>query len=314
MPDYIAGIPAIVIHGGAGAINKSRMTPERRLTYHSELQAALYAAWEVLMQGGTAQRAVVRAVTFLEDSPWFNAGRGSVFTAEGTHEMDAALMSGKDRNAGAIAGVRGVKNPVLLAEQVMLNSKHILLSGSGAEDFARKMGIDFEPPAYFDTEQRRKQWERVKGSQEIRLDHSEDKKYGTVGAVAVDKSGNLAAATSTGGMTNKRYGRIGDSPILGAGTFADNRTCAVSCTGEGEAFMRGIIAYDLSCLMRYQGLSLQEAADQAIFRTLKELNAVGGLIAVDRHGNIAMPFNSGGMYRAWRTANTELQLGIFEDE
>ena len=289
---------AIAIHGGAGTILASLMTLEKEQQYRAALQEALLAGHAHLAQGGTALEAVELSVRSLEDYPLFNAGRGSVFTHEGTHEMDASIMDGITLNAGAVTGIMGVKNPVTLARLVMQYSGHVMLAAEGAEAFGREMDVDFREPDYFFTDDRHRQWLEIKDTDAYQLDHSKEKKFGTVGAVALDMKGNLAAATSTGGMTNKRYGRIGDSPVIGAGTYADNEACAVSCTGHGEYFLRTVVAYDVVCLMKYKGLSLQEAAHEVVQQKLVKIGGEGGLIAVDKAGSITMPFNSAGMYRA----------------
>jgi beta-aspartyl-peptidase (threonine type) len=280
------------------------MTPEKETAYKHALESALEKGYSVLAEGGTATDAVARAVVELENSPLFNAGKGSVFTAEGTHEMDAAIMEGNTLNAGAVSLITGIKNPIVLARDVMEKSEHVFLAGEGAMKFARSLDYSLEDESYFYDQLRYEQWQEVKGTATFQLDHSakKDSKFGTVGAVACDCHGNLAAATSTGGMTNKRFGRIGDSPILGAGNYANNKTCAVSCTGSGEFFIRGVVAYDVSCLMEYKGLSLEDAAKEVIGRRLLEIGGDGGLIAVDAHGNIAMPFNTEGMYRGSKTS------------
>ena len=300
---------AIAIHGGAGTLLKENMTPKMEQSYMAALESALKAGRTVLKNEGNALTAVEEAVKQLEDSPLFNAGKGSVFTSEGTHEMDASIMDGKTLNAGAVSMVRGIRNPVSLAKLIMEKSGHVFLAGQGAEAFARQMKCSFEPEKYFYDELRFQQWQNVKGTDNVKLDHSvlDEKKFGTVGAVALDRAGNIAAATSTGGMTNKKFGRVGDSPMIGAGNYANNLTCAVSCTGSGEFFIRAVVAYDVSCLMEYKGLSLQEAADHVINHRLKKIGGDGGLIAIDTKGNIAMPFNTDGMYRAsWNINNEEL--------
>src|SRR6188768_1242160 len=259
----------MVIHGGAGTISKNEMTPEIEHAYEEGLRNALNAGYAVLEQDGSAVNAVKAAIVVLEDNILFNAGRGSVFTKKGVQEMDAAIMNGATLEAGAVAGVRNVRNPIMLATEVMLHSNHVFLSGKGANDFAIKQGVKLEPDEYFFSQFRYDQWKMIRDSDNYSLDHThqeleelmKDKKFGTVGAVACDQDGNLAAATSTGGMTNKKYGRIGDSPIIGAGTYANNATCAISGTGHGEMFIRSVAAYDVSCLMEYQHLSLQEAMD-----------------------------------------------------
>ncbi|NNM24203.1 MAG: isoaspartyl peptidase/L-asparaginase, partial [Flavobacteriaceae bacterium] len=266
-----------------------------------------------LEAGGAALDAVETSVRLLEDSPLFNAGKGSVFTAEGTHEMDAAIMDGSNLEAGAVTMVTGIKNPVCLARDVMEKSNHVFLAGKGAMQFARSLDYEFLSPDYFYDEVRYKQWQGIKGSDDFQLDHSvkKDGKFGTVGAVACDSEGNVAAATSTGGMTNKKWGRVGDSPMIGSGNYANNKTCAVSCTGSGEYFIRGVVAYDVSCLMEFKGLSLEEAASEVIHTRIKEINGDGGLIAVDAEGNIAMPFNTEGMYRACKTSTGIKEIGIY---
>ena len=303
--------PALAIHGGAGTIRREEMDADREAAYRDGLQLALRRGWEVLQRGGAALDAVEQAVCALEDNPLFNAGRGAVFTHDGRHEMDAAIMSGEDLRAGAVAAVGSIKNPVALARRVMEETEHVLLCASGAEDFARESGCEFAPPEYFFTEFRHEQLLQARREHVVRLDHSPGKKFGTVGAVACDARGYLAAATSTGGMTNKRFGRIGDTPLIGAGTYADNRTCAVSCTGHGEFFMRTLAAYDVACLMKYKNLTLDAACAQVVNTTLREMGGEGGLIAVDRAGNIALPFNSEGMYRAWVTTGSEAQIAIY---
>ncbi len=309
------GRTTLVIHGGAGTLLKSDMSAEKEHAYLAALKDALEAGNLILTKGGSALDAVEVAVKTMEDSPLFNAGKGSVFTADGTHEMDSSIMSGKDRMAGAVCGVSSVKNPVLLARLVMEKTEHVMLAGAGAEQFGRDMKVDFEDAAYFDEEWRRKQWLSVKGTDQTALDHNinPDRKFGTVGAVAIDKEGNLAAATSTGGMTNKKYGRVGDSPIIGAGTYANNSTCAVSCTGSGEFFIRGVVAYEVSALMEFKGLSLQQACDEVIHKRVLELGGDGGLIAVDAQGNPAMVFNTEGMYRGFVKESEAMQLAIYKN-
>lgn len=296
-------LPAIAIHGGAGTIPRSDMTPEVEKNYRKALQKALDVGFEVLKKQGPSMEAVAQAVCCLEDCSLFNAGKGSVFTAKGTHEMDASIMEGSTLKAGAVAGIQGIKNPVRVARRVLEDTKYVLLAGEEAMEFARHHEFEFMPDSYFFSQERYDQWMEIKGSDQIMLDHSSGNKpnLGTVGAVAVDAKGNLAAATSTGGMTNKAWGRVGDSPIIGAGTYANNRTCAVSCTGYGEYFMRSVTAYDVSCLMEYKKMSLEQAVDKAIIR-VKKLGGEGGLIAVDALGNIALTFNSEGMYRGMKNS------------
>lgn len=309
----------IAIHGGAGTILREDMTPELEKAYHEGLEAAIDTGYAILDSGGTAVDAVKAAVVLLEDNILFNAGKGSVFTKRGEHEMDAAIMDGKTLSAGAIAGVKNIRNPVLLAAEVMDNSSHVFLSGEGAREFAITRQMKLEPDDYFFSKFRYDQWKRMRDSEDYSLDHSsdkverlmKDKKFGTVGAVACDKYATVAAATSTGGMTNKRYGRIGDTPVTGAGNYANNRTCAVSCTGHGEPFIKAVAAYDVSCLMEYKGLSLQEAAEEVILKKLPKLDGEGGLIAVDAYGTPAMIFNSAGMYRAYRSSDGSRETAIY---
>ena len=295
---------ALALHGGAGTITRALMDEAKEAHYKKDLQAALDAGYAVLLQGGAALDAVELTVKVLEDSPLFNAGKGAVFTNSGTHEMDASIMDGKTLQAGAVASVNGIKNPISLARAVMEKSGHVMLAGVGAENFAKEQGFAFLPADYFYDEFRYKQWQEAKATGAMQLDHTplNEKKFGTVGAVACDVHGNVAAATSTGGMTNKKYGRVGDSPIIGAGNYANNSTCAVSCTGSGEYFIRGVVAYDVSCLMEYKGLSLQEACEIVVHDRLLKIGGDGGLVAADAKGNVALPFNTEGMYRAARTS------------
>lgn len=309
---------ALAIHGGAGTILKSTMTPEKELAYKTGLQDAIEAGESILKSGGSAFDAVESAIIQLENNPLFNAGKGAVFTNTGTHEMDASIMNGKDLMAGAIAGVQGVKNPISLARAVMEKSEHVLLTGNGAMDFAKKVNAPFENEEYFFVQLRYDQLQQAKQSNSMILDHTEDKiehgekKFGTVGCVALDLQGNLAAGTSTGGMTNKKFGRVGDSSIIGAGTYANNNTCAISCTGHGELFIRSVVAYDISCLMEYKNLSLKEACDIVVMDKLVKIGGEGGLIALDAKGNIVLPFNSEGMYRASKKQNEEIFIGIYK--
>ncbi|MBC7554309.1 MAG: isoaspartyl peptidase/L-asparaginase, partial [Taibaiella sp.] len=261
--------------------------------------------------GGSALDAVEAAVTRLEDFPLFNAGRGAVFSNAGRHEMDAAIMNGKNLEAGAVCGIEGVRNPVAVARAVMEHSGHVMLAGQGAADFARSRNMAFETDEYFYTEQRYQQWRQAVKDDVVQLDHT-DKKFGTVGAVAQDREGNLAASTSTGGLTNKRFGRVGDSPVIGAGTYANNRTCAISCTGVGELFLRSVVAYDISCLMDYKGMSLKDACHLVVQEKLVAIGGEGGLIAIDSLGNIEMPFNSEGMYRACRDSDGRNDVLIYK--
>lgn len=307
VPDKIT----LVIHGGAGTITKQNMTPEKEKAYKEKMNEALKTGYAVLKKGGTSLDAVETAVRILEDSPLFNAGKGAVFTNEGKNELDASIMDGKTLKAGAVAGVTVIKNPITVARMVMEKSEHVLMAGKGAEQFANEKGAELVDPSYFRTETRFQQLQKIREEEKMQLDHSgeqgsipddiftEGKKFGTVGAVALDQYGNLAAATSTGGMTNKRYGRVGDSPIIGAGTYANNNTCAVSATGHGEYFIRSVVAYDVSALMEYKGASVKKAAEEVVMHKLVQRGGEGGIIALDSKGNIAMPFNSEGMFRGY---------------
>ena len=303
---------SLAIHGGAGTIQRNTMTAELQQQYENGLRSALQAGYAVLTSGGSSVTAVAAAVTYMEDFPLFNAGKGAVFNHIGGHEMDAAIMNGKDLSAGAVCGVSHVRNPVLLAKAIMEQSECVVLCGAGAEEFARQQKLKFEDDAYFYTEQRYAQLQDALKEDKMQLDHTQ-KKFGTVGAVALDKDGNLAAATSTGGMTNKKYGRMGDSPVIGAGTYANNSTCAISCTGHGELFIRSVVAYDISCLIAYKGLSLQEACDIVVYKKLVAIGGEGGLIAVDKYGNMEMPFNSEGMYRACISSNGRQEVKIYKN-
>ena len=306
---------SLAIHGGAGTLLRGQMTPTKEQEYTAALQQALDAGHAVLSKAGSALDAVEAAVLVLEDCPLFNAGRGSVFTAAGTHQMDASIMEGRTRNAGAVSLITGIRNPISLARDVMEKSQHVFLAGEGAMYFAKMLGYTLEEPSYFHNDLRHKQWLDLRDSEAFQLDHSDkkDSKFGTVGAVACDVHGNLAAATSTGGMTNKKWGRVGDSPMIGAGTYANNATCAISCTGSGEFFIRGVVAYDVSCLMEYRGLSLAEATNEVINHRVLKLGGDGGLIAVDAQGNVAMPFNTEGMYRGFVTSAGNTRIAIYKD-
>ena len=311
---------SIAIHGGAGTILKEDMTAELEEAYRAGLQQALDAGFAVLELGGTAVSAVKAAVIHLEDNDLFNAGKGSVFTKKGLNELDAAIMNGQNLKAGAVAGVRNIRNPVELAEEVMLHSGHVFLCGKGANDFAIKRGIKLEPDEYFYSQYRYDQWREIRDSDLYQLDHKndklvglmKDKNFGTVGAVACDNEGNIAAATSTGGMTNKQYGRIGDSPLIGAGTYANNKTCAISCTGHGEIFIRAVAAYDVSCLMEYKSMSLKEACEEVVMKKLLAMNGDGGLIGVDAKGNAALIFNCDGMYRGLKSSDGTNEVAIYK--
>lgn len=306
----------IAVHGGAGTILRSQITPVKEAEYKHGLTDALKAGNSILENGGSGLDAVEAAVKVLEDFPLFNAGSGSVFSYEGKQEMDASIMQGKDLHAGAVCCVQNIKNPVSLARAVMEKTEHVMLCGEGAVDFAKTVGIEMAPDAYFFTQQRYEQWQEARNKITSHLDHSvktDEKKFGTVGAVALDKNGNLAAATSTGGMTNKQFGRVGDTPLIGTGTYANNKTCAVSCTGHGEFFMRAVVAYDVSCLMEYKGLTLRQACDFVVMEKLKAMGGEGGLIAADINGNIEMPFNSDGMYRGMKKAGGDFIIKIYGD-
>jgi beta-aspartyl-peptidase (threonine type) len=305
---------SIAIQGGAGTLVKGMMTKELESNYKSALKIALDAGYKLLSEGRSSLDAVEEAVRLLEDSPLFNAGKGSVFTAKGTHEMDASIMDGKTLKAGAVSLVTGIKNPVRLARDVMEKSEHVFLAGEGAMRFAKELNYTIEDPIYFYDEFRYQQWVQIKDTDTFQLDHSikKDSKFGTVGAVACDQEGNIAAATSTGGMTNKKWGRVGDSPMIGAGTYANNKTCAASCTGSGEFFIRGVVAYDVSCLMEHKGMTLEQASNEVINKRILEINGDGGLIAVDAKGNITMPFNTEGMYRACKTSTGQEEILIYK--
>ncbi|MFT5337488.1 MAG: beta-aspartyl-peptidase (threonine type) [Sphingobacteriales bacterium] len=304
---------SIAIHGGAGTILKSQMTEEKELAYRTGLEEAINAGYAILENGGSSLDAVQAAVVELENNPMYNAGKGSVFTHDGTHEMDAAIMEGAELKAGAVVGVTGIKNPVELARMIMDNSDHVMLCGTGAAEFAKTQNMAFENPEYFHTEHRYAQLQQALREGKVILDHTTEKKFGTVGAVAIDSNGNLAAATSTGGMTNKQFGRAGDSPIIGSGTYANNNNCAISCTGHGEYFIRAVVAFDVAALMEYGKFSLTEACDIVVKQKLVKMNGEGGLIAIDKHGNIELSFNSEGMYRAYRKKGEELVTGIYKD-
>ena len=309
---------SIIIHGGAGSIRRDNMSEEKETEYRQKLEEAIRVGYSILENGGTSLDAVQNTINILEDSPLFNAGKGAVFTHEGVNEHDASIMEGKTLNAGASAGTKTVKNPINLARAVMDNSPHVMLSREGAEIFAAEQGLEIVEPSYFSTEKKLKSLKRVKASENNKVasfydSNLQDSKFGTVGCAALDKHGNLAAGTSTGGMTNKRWGRIGDSPIIGAGTYANNNTCAVSSTGWGEFFIRGMVAHDISALMEYKGLTLKEAANLVIQKKLPELGGDGGIVAIDKNGNMVMEFNTQGMFRATMNDKGELYIGMFKD-
>ena len=336
---------AIAIHGGAGTILKKNIPAALEKQYLAKLSESLKAGYNVLENKGTAVDAITAAIKVMEDSPLFNAGKGSVFTADGKIEMDAAIMDGETLKAGAVAGVMRIKNPIIAALSVMQRSQHVLLMGKGAEKFAKASGCDIEKESYFFDQKRWEQFQKIKQSEKVELDHGSgnkppakltldpspsekekgrgqiekqfrrrlnDKKFGTVGAVALDKFGNIAAGTSTGGMTNKKYGRVGDSPIIGAGTYANNKTCAVSCTGHGEYFIRSVVAYDISAFMEYKGKTLKQAANEVVMKKLKAIGGEGGLIAIDAKGNIVLPFNTAGMYRGFMKGHGEIKIDIYK--
>ena len=315
----------LVIHGGAGTILKQDMTDEKELAYKTALEAALDSGYALLEKGGSAVEAVLAATMSLENNILFNAGKGSVFAKDGSQEMDASIMDGKNLMAGAVSAVRNIRNPVELAYTIMTQSQHVMMTGQGAYDFAKLHGIKTEPDEYFYSEFRHNQWKQMQDSEETALDHNvllkdstsvnttgDNKKFGTVGAAALDIHGNIAAATSTGGMTNKQFGRVGDSPIIGAGTYANNKTCAISCTGHGEPFIRAVTAYDVSCLMEYKGLSLEEAMNIVVHDKLMKIDGEGGMIGVDAKGNTAMIFNSDGMYRGVRSSAGQNETAIYK--
>ena len=314
----------LVIHGGAGTILKKNMTDSLEQAYRDKLQEATKAGHKILSNGGTSMEAVTAAINIMENSPLFNAGKGAVFTHNGTNELDASVMDGKTLNAGAVSGVTTVKNPINLAVAVMDKSEHVMLSAEGAEQFAEEQGLEIVDPKYFYTERRYKSLQKIIEKEKTELDHDtkvsfidpfiKDSKYGTVGCAALDKYGNLAAGTSTGGMTNKRYNRIGDAPIIGAGTYANNASCAVSSTGWGEYFIRGMVAHDIAAIMEYKEVSLKEAAHTVIQEKLTKLGGTGGIVSIDRQGNVAMEFNTPGMYRAHMNAAGDIDIKIYKNE
>ncbi|NGX82836.1 isoaspartyl peptidase/L-asparaginase [Aequorivita sp. KMM 9714] len=311
----------IVIHGGAGTILKENMSDSLEAAYKEKLKEAISIGHEILKNGGTSLEAVTKTINVLEDSPLFNAGKGSVFTHDATNELDASIMDGVTLNAGAVAGVKHIKNPIDLAKDVMQKSEHVMLYGAGAEEFAQSLGYKMMDTTYFYTKSRYESLQRVmekektKNTGKISFEDSyiKNSKFGTVGCAALDKHGNLASGTSTGGMTNKRWNRIGDAPIIGAGTYANNATCAVSSTGWGEFFIRSVVAYDISALMEYKGLSLQDAAKEVIHKKVSALGGDGGIVAIDKDGNVAMEFNTAGMYRASMNSEGELVIGIYKE-
>jgi beta-aspartyl-peptidase (threonine type) len=306
---------AIAIHGGAGTMRRADLDEEKEQAIRETLRRALQAGHARLTDGDSAADAVEAAIVILEDSPLFNAGYGAVFNSEGGHELDAAIMDGSSRNAGAVAGVRHIRNPILLARRVMTASPHVMLSGAGAEEFAVAEGFELVEESYFSTDFRRQQLERAQEKQtSLNELPPPEFRFGTVGAVALDQDGNIAAGTSTGGMTNKRFGRVGDVPVIGAGTYADNETCAVSATGHGEYFIRSVVAHDIAALMRYTDSSLQVAVDEVVHKKLVEFGGRGGVISIDRDGDIAMEHNTPGMYRGSIDTTGNLKIAIFKDD
>ncbi len=314
----------LVVHGGAGTILKKNMTPAKETAYRAGLEQALKAGYAVLKEGRSSVDAVEAAIRLLEDNPLFNAGKGAVFTHDGHNELDAAIMNGKNLAAGAVAGVRVIRNPITAARAVMEKSEHVLLVGPGAEQFAREAGVEIVDTGYFRTQQRWDEWQQALRDDSAKIKagkvylpngklgvYNIDQKFGTVGCVALDKAGNLAAGTSTGGMTDKKYGRVGDSPLIGAGTYANNATAAISCTGWGEFYIRSVVAHDLSALMEYKGLSIQAAGDTVIAK-VGRLGGDGGLIALDKSGHMTMPFNTEGMYRGSVTEDGKIEVLIYK--
>ena len=315
---------AIIIHGGAGTILKKNLSDELEAEYKAKLEEAVKTGYTILKNGGTSQEAVLRTIQIMEESPLFNAGKGAVFTHEATNELDASFMDGKTLNAGAVAGVKNVKSPIELAIKIMTDSDHVMLSGDGASEFAKEKGLEIVDPSYFYTEKRFQSLQKIKDKEKTELDHSDkkaafydadikDSKFGTVGCVALDKNGNIAAGTSTGGMTNKRWGRIGDAPIIGSGTYANNITCGVSSTGWGEYFIRSQVAYDISAQMEYQQKTLKDATKDVIQNKLTKLGGTGGVIALDKNGNMSFEFNTAGMYRASMNDKGELIVKIYQE-
>lgn len=306
----------IVIHGGAGTILKKNLDDKTEKAIHRDLEQALQAGYEVLQSKGTATDAIIAAITLLENSPYFNAGKGAVYTKQATHELDASIMRGSDLQAGAVAGVKRVKNPILAARAVMLHSPHVMLSGNGADEFAKLQKLELVDNHYYDTKQRYKSWEKAHSEKQasLRKTLDNDFKFGTVGAVAIDFNGNIAAGTSTGGMTYKAYGRIGDSPVIGAGTYADNRSCGISSTGHGEFFIRHAVAYNICARARLTGETLTQSATYVIHNELKNSGGSGGIIGVDPEGNPIMIFNTPGMYRGYKTSQQDnMFIGIYKN-
>ena len=304
----------MVIHGGSGTIKKGVMSPEMEKAFHQKMKEALEKGYHILKKGGSSMDAVEQAIIILEDSPLFNAGKGAVFTSEETHELDASIMDGKTLQSGATSGVKRIKNPITLARKILENSPHVFLVGDGAENFGKKMGVKRVSQLYFYTERRYNSLKRAKEkSKNKSLKDKRQRYHGTVGAVALDQHGNLAAGTSTGGMTNKKYGRVGDSPIIGAGTYAHNQTCAISATGHGEYFIRAVVAHDISALMEYKKISLKRAAMEVVINKLKKMGGSGGIIGIDKDGNMAMIFNTSGMNRGYVKSDGTIVTKIYKD-
>lgn len=308
---------SIVIHGGAGTILKENITPELEQAYRTSLAEAIAVGHAILKKGGSSQEAVEKTIHVMENSPLFNAGKGAVLTAQGHASLDASFMEGKTLNAGAISGVSHIKNPISTAIAVMEKSPHVMLSGQGADQFAKSLGMETVPNSYFITERRQKALKRVQEREKKAVSFYDpfiqDSKFGTVGCVALDKAGNLAAGTSTGGMTNKKWDRIGDAPIIGAGTYANNASCGVSATGWGEFFIRSVVAHDIAALVEYKGLDIATASKQVI-QKVEDLGGDGGVIVLDPKGNVAMEFNTAGMYRAYMNSSGELRVKIYQNE
>ncbi len=306
---------AIVIHGGAGTILKKNLSDEKEAAIKAKLTEAINAGYAVLEKGGESTDAVIAAINVMENSPLFNSGIGAVYTKEGKHELDASIMRGSDLQAGAVAGVKHVKNPINAAKEVMLNSPHVMLSNQGADKFAKQQGLETVDNNYFDTDYRYQQWQAIQHKKDVSLSEDllkTDHKFGTVGAVAIDKNGTIAAGTSTGGMTNKAFGRIGDSPIIGAGTYADNRSCGISATGHGEYFIRYAVAHDICARVLYKKISLEQSADEVIQHELKNAGGDGGIVGLDNKGNPVMTFNTAGMYRGFKTESSDTQVFIYK--
>ena len=308
---------SIVIHGGAGTILKKNLSDKKEAEIRAKLTEALNAGYAVLKNGGESTDAVIAAINVMENSPLFNSGKGAVYNKVGKHELDASIMRGSDLQAGAVAGVKQVKNPINAAFEVLKNSPHVMLSGDGADEFAKQQNLELVDNSYFDTDYRYQQWQAINHKKDVSLSEDllkTDSKFGTVGAVAIDHNGTIAAGTSTGGMTNKAFGRIGDSPIIGAGTYADNRSCGISATGHGEFFIRYAVAHDICARVLYKNISLNQAADEVINDELIKAGGDGGIIGLDKNGNIVMTFNTAGMYRGYKTNDSPAQVLIYKKD